>query len=319
MRWTDGACVAFPLPTADNLTVDDYDCCAGGLSTPDMRKEIGYFFLSFLALCYVFLGVALGADVFMSSIETITSKEKTVKVTVDGVQKIFHTHVWNATVANLTLMALGSSAPEILLNVIDAFSGEFHASKLGPGTIVGSAAFNLFVITAVCIVAIPAGEVRTIRSMGVFVTTAIWSIWAYVWLFIILIVWTPDIITVVEAALTIGFLVILIIQAYAVDVYFEQAKAKATRALETAKAGSVRRLERIQNGDPLDAAAVKAELNARKEENKETKAPPPPPPTPPPPPQPAQTLARSVTLWPRERARQHPQQRHPRASRATRA
>lgn len=27
--------------------------------------------------------------------------------------------VWNATVANLTLMALGSSAPEIMLNVIE--------------------------------------------------------------------------------------------------------------------------------------------------------------------------------------------------------
>lgn len=27
--------------------------------------------------------------------------------------------VWNPTVANLTLMALGSSAPEILLNVIE--------------------------------------------------------------------------------------------------------------------------------------------------------------------------------------------------------
>ena len=51
------------------------------------------------------------------------------------------------------------------------------------------------------------------------------------------------------------------------DVYFEQAKAKATRALESAS-GSMRRLGRIQNGDPLDAAAVKAELNARKEENK---------------------------------------------------
>ena len=73
MRWTDGACVAIALPK-DDLTVDDYDCCAGGLSTPDMRKEIGFFFLSFLFLCYVFLGVALGADVFMSSIETITSK-----------------------------------------------------------------------------------------------------------------------------------------------------------------------------------------------------------------------------------------------------
>jgi len=261
------------LATAE-MPADDYDCCAAGLSTPDTPKEIGYFFLSFLALCYVFLGVALGADVFMSSIETITSTEKTVKVTVDGVQKIFHTHVWNATVANLTLMALGSSAPEILLNVIDTFSGKFHASKLGPGTIVGSAAFNLFIITAVCIVAIPAGENRTIRSMGVFVTTAVWSIWAYVWLFIILIVWTPDIITIAEAALTIGFLVILIIQAYAVDVYWEQAKAKAAKALHSAR-GSTRRLIRLENGDPLDAAAVKAELNARKAENQ---APPPRPP-----------------------------------------
>ena len=61
MRWTDGACVAIALPTADNLTVDDYDCCAGGLSTPDLRKEIGYFFLSFLFLCYVFLGVVLAS------------------------------------------------------------------------------------------------------------------------------------------------------------------------------------------------------------------------------------------------------------------
>ena len=282
MKWANDQCNAIVATAENQLTVDDYDCCAGGLSTPDTPKEIGYFFLSFLALCYVFLGVALGADVFMSSIETITSTEKTVKVTVDGVQKIFHTHVWNATVANLTLMALGSSAPEILLNVIDTFSGEFHASKLGPGTIVGSAAFNLFVITAVCIVAIPAGEKRTIRSMAVFVTTAVWSVWAYVWLFIILIVWTPDIITVAEAALTIGFLAILIIQAYAVDVYWDQGKAKAVKALDTAR-GSTRRLIRLQNGDPLDEASVKAELNARKAENQAPPPPLPPPKHPPPP------------------------------------
>ena len=141
MRWANESCNAM-LATAE-MPTDDYDCCAGGLSTPDTPKEIGYFFLSFLALCYVFLGVALGADVFMSSIETITSTEKTVKVTVDGVQKIFHTHVWNATVANLTLMALGSSAPEILLNVIEIIGNDFFAGDLGPSTIVGSAAFNL--------------------------------------------------------------------------------------------------------------------------------------------------------------------------------
>ena len=68
--------------------------------------------------------------------------------------------VWNATVANLTLMALGSSAPEILLSVIEIVSSGFFAGELGPSTIVGSAAFNLLVICAVCIVAIPAGEAR---------------------------------------------------------------------------------------------------------------------------------------------------------------
>jgi len=31
---------------------------------------------------------------------------------------LIETPVWNETVANLTLMALGSSAPEILLSVI---------------------------------------------------------------------------------------------------------------------------------------------------------------------------------------------------------
>ena len=39
--------------------------------------------------------------------------------------------VWNATVANLTLMALGSSAPEILLNVIEIFDKQFYAGELG--------------------------------------------------------------------------------------------------------------------------------------------------------------------------------------------
>jgi len=39
----------------------------------------------------------------------------------DGEVKIIKkkTHVWNATVANLTLMALGSSMPEIFLAVLE--------------------------------------------------------------------------------------------------------------------------------------------------------------------------------------------------------
>lgn len=55
------------------------------------------------------------------------------------------------TISNLTLMALGSSSPEILLSIIEVYGNNFEAGDLGPGTIVGSAAFNLFCIIAICI------------------------------------------------------------------------------------------------------------------------------------------------------------------------
>ena len=49
----------------------------------------------------------------------------------------------------MTLMALGSSAPEILLSVIEVIGNSFYTGELGPSTIVGSAAFNLMCICAV--------------------------------------------------------------------------------------------------------------------------------------------------------------------------
>ncbi len=63
-------------------------------------------------------------------------------------------------------MALGSSAPEILLSCIEIIFNDFKAGELGPGTIVGSAAFNLLAISAVCIVSIPTGEVRRIDQVN---------------------------------------------------------------------------------------------------------------------------------------------------------
>merc|ERR1719199_1934652 len=100
----------------------------------------------------------------MTAIEEITAKKKEkfhkVKETDENGKEIekerrYTEYVWNGTVANLTLMALGSSAPEILLSVIELFSGDMKSGALGPSTIVGSAAFNLLCITAVCIVSIP--------------------------------------------------------------------------------------------------------------------------------------------------------------------
>ena len=46
--------------------------------------------------------------------------------------------VWNDTVANLTLMALGSSAPEILLSVIELFGSGMFSGELGPSFLFGA-------------------------------------------------------------------------------------------------------------------------------------------------------------------------------------
>ena len=63
--------------------------------------------------------------------------------------------VWNPTLANLTLMALGSSAPEIILNTFETVTtlGE-TPGELGASTIVGSGAFNFLVISGVSIYAV---------------------------------------------------------------------------------------------------------------------------------------------------------------------
>merc|ERR1719160_2187863 len=109
------------------------------------------------------MGVAIVADIFMGAIERITLKKAKVHNPKTG--KTVTVKVWNDTVANLTLMALGSSAPEILLSVIELVSNEFFSGDLGPSTIVGSAAFNLLCISAVCVVAIPNEEVRMVKDV----------------------------------------------------------------------------------------------------------------------------------------------------------
>ncbi|CAJ0570903.1 unnamed protein product, partial [Mesorhabditis spiculigera] len=91
--------------------------------------------------------------------------------------------VWNPTVANLTLMALGSSAPEILLSIIEIVGNNFHSGDLGPGTIVGSAAFNLFCISAICVLTV-GKKTKRIALFKVFCVTAFFGTFAYIWLLI---------------------------------------------------------------------------------------------------------------------------------------
>merc|ERR1719365_336913 len=141
-----------------------------------------------ILMIYLFIGVAIASDKFMESIEMITAQEKEVSVKDPrtGKTQVIIVKVWNETVANLTLMALGSSAPEIMLSVIEIWAKSFKAGDLGPGTIVGSAAFNLFMIIGLCMYVIPDDEIRKIKHLRVFFVTATWSVFAYVWLYLIL-------------------------------------------------------------------------------------------------------------------------------------
>ncbi len=171
-----------------------------------------------LALIYLFIGVAIISDRFMASIEVITSQKREIrKKNPDGTVSITTVSIWNETVSNLTLMALGSSAPEILLSIIEVVGKNFQSGDLGPGTIVGSAAFNLFVIIAICIVAIPSGEVRRIRHQRVFFVTTAWSIFAYIWLWAIVARISPGYIEVWEGTLTFLFFPLTVFSAYIVD------------------------------------------------------------------------------------------------------
>ncbi|CAK9822741.1 Sodium/calcium exchanger 1 [Anthophora retusa] len=172
----------------------------------------------FLLLLYLFIGVSIISDRFMAAIEVITSKEKELVVRRQGKEpQIVVVRVWNETVANLTLMALGSSAPEILLSIIEIWAKNFQAGELGPGTIVGSAAYNLFVIISLCVFVIPRGETRKIKHLRVFFVTATWSIFAYVWLYVILAVSSPGVLEVWEGILTFSFFPATVLTAYVAD------------------------------------------------------------------------------------------------------
>ena len=85
--------------------------------------------LLIMALC-VYLLAVVTENYFLESLEVISEKLKL-----------------SPSVAGASLMAMGSSAPELAIALIALFRGGGEHSDLGIGTIVGSAVFNVLVIT----------------------------------------------------------------------------------------------------------------------------------------------------------------------------
>jgi solute carrier family 8 (sodium/calcium exchanger) len=229
--------------------------------------------LYLLGLVWCFQGVGIISDIFMNAIEKITSEKRQIIVkscysvgdlspgSADSGRsepRRRTVKVWNDTVANLTLMALGSSAPEILLSLIELAPNKMKSGALGPSTIVGSAAFNLLIITAVCVSSIPEGESRRIKDITVFAVTASFSVFAYLWLLVILLWSSPDKVTVVEGLLTIIFLPILVTLAYLADIgWFHRAigRVKGSKILvfssETTREDYVKMVEQLKAKYPF--------------------------------------------------------------------
>ncbi|XP_064366145.1 sodium/calcium exchanger 1 isoform X2 [Dromaius novaehollandiae] len=223
----EGVCAESPSEEPANETEEctgSYICKKGVIlpiwepQDPSFGDKIARATVYFVAMVYMFLGVSIIADRFMSSIEVITSQEREITIKKpNGETSKTTVRIWNETVSNLTLMALGSSAPEILLSVIEVCGHGFTAGDLGPSTIVGSAAFNMFVIIAICVYVVPDGEIRKIKHLRVFFVTAAWSIFAYTWLYIILSVSSPGIVEVWEGLLTFFFFPICVVFAWIAD------------------------------------------------------------------------------------------------------
>eukprot|EP00930_Biecheleria_cincta_P013349 TRINITY_DN11948_c0_g1_i1.p1 TRINITY_DN11948_c0_g1~~TRINITY_DN11948_c0_g1_i1.p1 ORF type:complete len:1564 (+),score=232.20 TRINITY_DN11948_c0_g1_i1:85-4776(+) len=232
---------------------------------PAELRSILYFF----GLLWCFLGVNLVCDEFMAAIEEITSRERPVWVQgVHGMKHQVQVRVWNDTLANLSLMALGSSLPEIMLSSVELMGQGFLAGSLGPQTVIGSAAFNLLVITAICISSIPVNEVRSISKMRVFVFTAIVSVLAYLWVVVILVAFTPDKVDIVEGVATLSFFPLFLLVAY----YLDRSSAKSGKIVEEEYEKKVLQLQaelQEEYGTEVSLEGVRSVLHHQKQHGQE--------------------------------------------------
>lgn len=93
-----------------------------------------------------------------------------------------------------------------------------------------SAAYNLMIISAVCILSLPKNASSRIKLYKVFMVTCVTSLWAYIWMVIVLQWHSPDEVTLGEALGTLAMFPVLVAVAYWADKEFCVTGFKTSRS-----------------------------------------------------------------------------------------
>ena len=92
----------------------------------------------------------------------------------------------------------------------------------------------MLIISAVSIIAVK-DEFKPISMVGVFISTAAFSSWAYIWFFLVLVIISPGVVELWEALVTLGYMLALVIIAYGCDKAHESKQNEAEKKAEEMK------------------------------------------------------------------------------------
>ncbi|XP_035702405.1 sodium/calcium exchanger 1-like isoform X2 [Folsomia candida] len=183
---------------------DNVDRCEPGIFLPadsstynSVVRGLGYLF----AMIYVLVGINMGNSLLIGSINVITAQ-----LPNSGFKA-----VWKRSGLNFALLAVGGSVVEIMIPFFEIFSKNYGAGDLGPGVILGTAAYRHLILTSVLVSAIPNGKIRKIKNTSVFLVQCTWSIFAYLWLILVLKYTTPGVIDLWEGVMTFVFFPVIVI------------------------------------------------------------------------------------------------------------
>merc|ERR1712013_401938 len=134
---------------------DEYEMfdCEDGLLLPLWQGDsAGRGVVYLFALLYFLLGIFVFMNKQMESLETVTSlmKRKTVADAETGTTTVIIERVFSKNIANIILL-LGSSSPLIILCIVELFGRVFKSGDMGPSTLLGSSAFNTFVVIGIMV------------------------------------------------------------------------------------------------------------------------------------------------------------------------